>query len=205
MFHWLVAGLVAFAWWSAEYDRMGWHIWAGLGVSGLLAFRVLWGFFGSQTARFSSFLKGPRAVLAYLRGDAGREALGHNPLGGWSVAALLATLCVQVVSGLFAVDVDGIESGPLSYLVDFDQGRWSAAVHEASFNTLLALIALHVAAILFYLVMKRQNLVGAMITGFRTDPGGSETVMIVAPRWRLFIAVILSALLVYGLERGFRF
>ena len=208
LFHWLIVGLVAFSWWSAEYDHLDWHLSAGLAVCGLLVFRILWGIVGTDTARFSTFVKGPRAVWSYLRARGGTRvpsSPGHNPLGGWSVIALLLTLCVQVATGLFAVDVDGIESGPLSYLVDFDQGRLAAAVHAAAFNLLLALVALHVAAIMFYLVVKRRNLTRTMITGFQPDAEGSDTRVALAPWWRVLVAVLVSGLLMYGVERGFRF
>ena len=112
--HWALAALVAFAWWSAEYDHMDWHLWAGYGVLFVIAFRLYWGLVGSQTARFSHFLRGPRTMLAYARTLVSRKndhGVGHNPLGALSVVALLLTLAVQIVTGLFAVDIDGVESG----------------------------------------------------------------------------------------------
>ncbi|MET1755857.1 cytochrome b/b6 domain-containing protein [Novosphingobium sp. RD2P27] len=164
LFHWVLVGLLAFSWWSAENGRLDWHLTSGLSILALLVFRLIWGVIGSSTARFVGFLRGPRSIAAYLRGKTPPVA-GHNPLGGWSVVAMLAVLSVQVGSGLLAVDVDGIESGPLSYLVEFDQGRTAASIHDISFNVLLALIVLHVLTILFYLVVRRRNLVGPMITG----------------------------------------
>src|SRR5690606_1553171 len=115
---------------------------------------------------FSHFLRGPAGVRAYLREarEAQRDA-GHNPLGGWSVAAMLALMLAQVVIGLFVTDVDGIESGPLSHLVSFATSRTLAEIHEVVFNVILTLIGLHVAAILFYLLVKRDNLIVAMLTG----------------------------------------
>ncbi|RJF94289.1 cytochrome b/b6 domain-containing protein [Sphingomonas cavernae] len=166
IFHWSLVGLLAFSWWSAENYRMDWHRLSGQAVLFLLIFRVIWGILGTQTARFRHFLKGPRAIRAWWKGDqSAPEQIGHNPLGGWSVVAMLLALGAQVVTGLFAVDIDGIESGPLSHLVDFEQGRLASAIHDTSFNILLALIALHVAAVVFYLLVRRQNLVGPMLTG----------------------------------------
>jgi cytochrome b len=123
-----------------------------------LLFRLLWGIFGSSTARFSNFLKGPRGVLSYLNGRSA-HALGHNPLGGWSVAAMLAVLTAQVGLGLFSEDNDGLAWGPLSELLESDTVEWVTELHEWLFNVVLALIALHVVAIIVYAV-KRRNLVG---------------------------------------------
>jgi cytochrome b len=204
LFHWLLVGLFGFSWWSAENDHLDWHLYSGIAVCGLMVFRLLWGVIGTDTARFSQFVRAPRAVWSYLTGKAARP-LGHNPLGGWSVLALLGLLCIQVVSGLFAVDVDGLNSGPLSYLVDFDRGRSAAAVHDVSFNLLLMLAGLHILAVLYYLVVKRRNLIWSMVTGLEpvTEDGGATAARL-APRWRLLVAVILAGLLVYGLANGFR-
>ncbi len=144
--HWLMVLGVALSWWTGETGRLEWHRWSGYGLLGLVAFRIYWGFFGSSTARFRQFLRGPRTVVGYLRG-AWPPAPGHNPLGALSVLALLALLAAQIVLGLFAVDVDGIESGPLSLYVSFDAGRSAAKWHGAIFNALLWLIALHIVAI----------------------------------------------------------
>jgi cytochrome b len=208
LFHWSLVALLGFSWWSAETDHMDWHRYSGITVCGLIVFRILWGFVGTSTARFAQFVKGPRAVWSYVRSNdaTAQPVAGHNPLGGWSVIALLLMVSVQFISGLFAVDLDGIESGPLSDLVTFDQGRWAAKVHEISFNLLLALVVVHVAAVLFYLVAKRRNLIRAMITGVQPaeELGSSATAMLV-PRWRLIVAVVMSALLAYGVAKGFRF
>ena len=166
LFHWLLVGLMAFSWWSGEQHEMEWHRYSGYGILGLLVFRIYWGFAGGRTARFTQFLRGPKAVIAYARSlgkGAPPESAGHNPLGGWSVIAMLAALIAMVVAGLFSVDVDGFESGPLADFVSFDQGRAAAEAHEVIFSLLLALIVLHVLAILFYLVRFRRNLVRPMI------------------------------------------
>lgn len=206
LFHWGLAALIAFSWWSAEYDHMDWHGTSGLVILALLVFRILWGLFGTSTARFSQFVKGPRAVWAYVRpGERGRVAtIGHNPLGTWSVVALLLVLIVQVVSGLFAVDVDGIESGPLSPLVDFDQGRAAAAVHHLSWNAVLVLVALHVAAILFYLLARRRNLTWTMLTGHEPVAPDAAPGAIRAPWWRLLGAAVAAAAIAWWVSRGLR-
>ena len=119
---------------------------------------------------------------------------------------MLLALVVQLGSGLFATDIDGIDSGPLSHLVDFDQSRTAAEIHDISFNVLLVLVILHVLAILFYLIVKRRNLIGPMVTGFqKAGEGGSAGSAVAASPWRLLIAVIVAVLLAYGVNNGFRF
>jgi len=169
LFHWLLAILIALCWWSAEYHHDDLHIWLGCGVLTLLIFRILWGFVGSSTARFSSFVKGPRAVFGYLQGS--WRGIGHNPLGALSVVALLGLTGLEVVLGLFASDEDGLMEGPLARLIGFDTQDTARELHESLFNLLLALIALHVAAIVYYR-LRGRNLLGPMLSGHgEVEPG----------------------------------
>ncbi len=161
--HWVLTGLIGFSWWSAKNDHMDWHVWSGFGILTLLLFRLLWGLFGSSTARFAGFVRGPKAVLGYLRGE--WRGIGHNPLGALSVLLLLAATMVQVAMGLFSSDEDGLVSGPLAQWVGFEASEQITELHEDFFNVLLVLIGVHVAAILFYALFKRRNLLGPMITG----------------------------------------
>ena len=169
LFHWAVVLLIAFSWWSAEQRQLDWHRYSGYAVLALILFRVAWGFAGGATARFSSFVRGPSAVMRYVGQDMFSRArpavIGHNPIGGWSVLAMLMAMLAQTMLGMVAVDVDGIESGPLSGWVSFETGRLASKLHGVVFNILLGLVALHVAAILFYLLYKRANLAGAMWFG----------------------------------------
>lgn len=202
-FHWLLVVLVAFSWWSAENREMEWHLLSGLAMLALLVFRLLWGLFGGSTARFAAFARSPSAVLAYLRGDGGPTRPGHNPLGGYSVIAMLALLTLQVVTGLFATDVDGLESGPLSFLVSFGQGRAAAEVHEIAFNALMALIALHVVTVLFYLVVRKRNLVRPMVTGRDAALRGADGALRQAPLWRFAAAVVIAGGFAWWTSTGF--
>ena len=172
LFHWTLAGLIVFAWWSAETDHLTWHKMAGSTIAGLLVFRVWWGFFGGSTARFADFLRGPRTVFAYLSGKPAKGSIGHNPLGALSVIGLLLAAATIVVAGLFAVDTDGVESGPLSNLVDYDGGRLASKIHGYAFEALEILIGLHLLAIVFYTFAKRQPLVPAMIHGHKPAGAG---------------------------------
>lgn len=209
LIHWAMVVLIAISWWTAENGELEYHRYSGYALLGLLVFRLYWGFAGSSTARFANFVRGPGAILAYLRQMPARVAdrspiatPGHNPLGALSVIALLALLLAQVALGLFAVDVDGIESGPLSHLVSFDAGRACAEFHEDLFDVLLVLIALHVAATLFYLICKRDNLIAAMIHGHRNYPAGDSPRLSFASMPRLLIGIALAAFVVWIVARG---
>lgn len=173
IFHWAIVLLIPAMWWTAENEQISLHVTLGLVMVALIIFRLIWGVIGSRTARFGSFLKGPRGVMAYLRGG-GTPSVGHNPLGGWSVVAMLAVLVIQVGLGLFAEDNDGLVAGPLSSLVSAETAETLTERHEFMFNVLLALIGLHLAAVLYYAVIKRRNLVGPMITGNGDAPAGVE-------------------------------
>ena len=163
LFHWLLAALVAFSWWSGKNDRMDLHIWSGIAILTLLAFRLLWGFFGSSTARFANFVRGPRAMFGYFRGQ--WRGIGHSPLGALSVVALLGALAVQVGLGLFSSDEDGLVSGPLASFVSLDASEEVADLHDDFFDIVLILIGIHVAAIIFYRLFLGKKLTGAMISG----------------------------------------
>ena len=202
--HWSLVVLIGFSWWASE-DHLNWHRWSGYAVIGLVAFRIYWGFAGSGPARFGSFVKGPKAIAAYAKTVVRRDVAaspGHNPLGALSVLAILAALLVQVGTGLFAVDVDAFEAGPLSDRVSFELGREIAAWHELSFRVLQALVGLHIAAVLFYWLWKRTNLIGAMMTGKRTLP--SDPGLASAPARRLVGGIVLAAALAWALSKGLR-
>jgi cytochrome b len=205
--HWTIVALVGFCWWSAENDQLALHEIAGEVLVGLVIFRLIWGVVGSSTARFSDFLRGPSAVLAYIgelrRGRTDHAVIGHNPLGGWSVAGMLGLLVLDLGLGLFAVDVDGDQPGPFAGLVSFDQGRAIAHWHHLVFNTLLALILLHLAAIVFYAVAHRNNLIGPMLTGAKTARADAQP-MTRVPLWRLAATAAVSAAAAYVIANGGR-
>jgi cytochrome b len=198
--HWLFVLCVAISWWSAEEHKMDVHRYSGYALLGLVLFRIYWGFAGSTTARFAQFVRGPKAVADYLRNPPVPPPPGHNPLGGWSVVVLLALLATQVTLGLFVTDIDGLESGPLSYLVSFETSRVLADVHEVVFNVLLGFIALHIAAVLFYLLVRKNNLIGAMFTGRRpADAVGAATKLV--SMWRVLPGAAIAALIVWYVSR----
>lgn len=203
LLHWLLVLLLPFSWWTAETGRLEWHRWSGFTLLGLVTFRIYWGFFGSSTARFARFLRGPGAVIGYLRGRWDVTA-GHNPLGALSAIALLGLVLLQIVLGLFAVDVDGLESGPLSFYVSFQAGRAAAKWHDVVFDVLMYLVVLHVLAVLYYLIFRRQNLVGAMLSGKRRYESAVVPVQRAA-WWRLIVGVAISVSLTWAVTRAFQF
>ena len=177
LFHWALAGCVfasiASAWVGG--NAMVWHFRSGYAVFALLAFRVLWGLVGGRWSRFTSFLYAPATVLRYLRGASRpgeHHDVGHSPLGAFSVLALLGILAAQVGTGLFADD-EIANTGPL---IRFVSGSTSLALtqwHKGYGQWLIiALIMLHVAAVVFYLVARRRNLVRPMLSGDKVlEPG----------------------------------
>lgn len=203
--HWALVILIGFAWWCVKANQTEWHLWAGYGILGLIIFRLIWGFSGSASARFTSFVKGPAATLAYAKTLSKRsvtDMAGHNPLGGWSVVAILVAILTQAVTGLFSVDVDGLESGPLSDRVSFETGRLFSKWHDLSFTAIKVLVVLHLSAIAFYALYKRANLITPMITGyksFETDPK-----LRFAPLWRAALGAGAAAALTWWVIKGLR-
>jgi cytochrome b len=173
LFHWSIVLLIGLSWWSAEqsFDRV--HFWSGHFLLFLLVFRVLWGFAGSSTARFATFVRGPAAVVAYLRDGADGQA-GHSPIGALSVLAMLLALLVQISSGLIQIDEDDFVEGPLAGLVSYDTAALAHDVHEWSFKLLLGLIALHLAAIAYYRLAWGRSLIRPMVTGRAVLPEGGS-------------------------------
>lgn len=197
LWHWSVLILFAICWWTADTDHMRWHLLAGYGVLGLVTFRIVWGFCGGQTARFSSFVRGPAGVWRYVRKllkRDGDESLGHNPLGALSIIVMLSLLLLQSILGLFAVNDDGGASGPLSQWVSYGTGRRFAHLHAFNFNLLLLLIGLHLAAIVFYRLFRGENLVSAMIHGYKSHRTSGEAPYFVPP-WR---AILIAASIFIG-------
>ena len=203
--HWALVILIGFAWWCVKANQTEWHLWAGYGILGLIIFRLIWGFAGSASVRFTSFVKGPAATLAYAKTLSMRsvtDMAGHNPLGGWSVVAILAATLTQAVTGLFSVDVDGLESGPLSDRVSFETGRLFSKWHDLSFTAIKVLVVLHLSAIAFYALYKRANLITPMITGyksFETDPK-----LHFAPLWRAALGAGAAAAVTWWVMKGLR-
>jgi cytochrome b len=168
-FHWALAVLVVFSFATGKTGGawMEWHLKSGYAILALLLFRIAWGFAGSQTARFSAFVRLPRAAIDYVRARlGGRDAplLGHNPLGGWAVVAMLAVLLLQTGTGLFSDDEISTQ-GPLAAKVSNALVSRMSAIHSWNEWAIVGLVLLHVAAIAFYRLVWRVRLVGPMVHG----------------------------------------
>ena len=177
-FHWLLAAAVTGSVVSAKIGggAMVWHFRFGYVVLTLVCFRLLWGMLGGRWSRFSSFIYAPGTVLRYLRGrtaPAEHLDVGHSPAGAASVFALLGILAVQLGTGLVADD-EIANQGPLYKFVSSETALTAASWHRSWGQWLvLGLVALHVAAILFYLFKKHTDLVTPMLRGDKLLPPGT--------------------------------
>jgi cytochrome b len=171
-FHWLIVALVAAAYATWRLNWMAWHGWVGDAVLTLLLFRLLWGFFGGETARFSRFLTSPGTVLHHLKHALRREPddqVGHNPAGGWMVLILLALLLAETLTGLYVAN-DIADEGPMTEMVPAWAANAIASSHAIVWDALLAAIVLHVLTIAGFALIKGQNLLRPMIRGTKLLP-----------------------------------
>lgn len=213
LFHWALVILMVISYFTARAGEewMKFHFWSGYAILTLVLFRIAWGFVGSTTARFADFVKGPSEALAHLRDFMGRgrpREAGHNPVGGAMVILLLLAVLAQVIAGLFSADTDtGVVNGPLALAVADKWVDRATAFHHTWINVLLVLVAAHVLASVVYLVWKRQNLIGAMVTGRKplddvVAPGAPAPKLVFAPG-RLAVSLLLAAAaIVYFIVRA---
>ena len=196
-----IVALVAAAYATWRLNWMVWHGWVGEVLLALLLFRLLWGFFGSETARFSHFLASPRMVVQHLKYALMREPdrqVGHNPAGGWMVLFLLALLLAETLTGLYVAN-DIADVGPLTELVPAPAANAIEASHAILWDVLLAAIVLHVLAIAGYAAVKGQNLLRPMITGRKASARTSPRRGWPACRARpCFLAVSAAATAIHG-------
>ncbi|WP_416190808.1 cytochrome b/b6 domain-containing protein [Neisseria sp. CCUG12390] len=175
IFHWTLVLAIAFMWYSGETggNLLAWHLRCGLLILALVVFRVCWGLWGSDTAKFANFVRGPKQIVRYLKGEiTENEQPGHNPLGALMVLALLGAVSVQVVTGLFSPDDNTfIHNGYLNNLVSSDTGAAMRKIHFGFFNVLLALAAVHIITIFAYKFLKKHNLITPMMTGYKELEG----------------------------------
>lgn len=195
LFHWLLPILVIVSYVSVQRDMMTLHFASGYAMAALLIFRIIWGFVGSETARFSHFLKSPIAALRHLthlfkRGP--DTQVGHNEAGGWMVILLLLILVTQVVTGMCAND-DGTTEGPLMQHISKELSDRLSLVHEINFKVLLGAVALHVLAVIGYAVFRGHDLVRPMVTGRKRLPAATRAPAMVHPVAALVILAIAAA------------
>lgn len=199
LFHWLLVGAFAVAWLTHEDDRyLDVHVFAGYLFFGLLLFRLVWGFAGGCYARFPAFGYSWRAardyLLATLRGEAPRH-LGHNPAGAWAIFLMLSLGLLVAFTGVLVLG--GEEGhGPLAGALSFSTAGVARELHEMTAVAMLVLVLVHLAGVAFESLRHRENLVAAMITGYKHGCGMST---------RTYAEVGILMLVVVLVATGFQF
>jgi len=198
LFHWLLVASVVAQYVTAEWldNAVQWHFYIGYFTLGLLIFRLIWGFVGPTYAQFSQFVKGPKAVIGYISNLFNKNSpavAGHNPLGGWFVIIMLVLLSIQAVSGLFMTD-DIFLDGPYRSAVSEDTLDLMNTLHHLAFDILIWVIALHISAILFYAVYKKQKLVPPMVHGKKAT---NDKAITSSRLWLALVVALISAAAVY--------
>jgi cytochrome b len=198
------------AWASFRYaDAIGdptlkWHRWNGYFILVLVVFRLIWGFIGSSTSRFSAFVRWPWHSLRYgldmMKGKE-RHFLGHNPLGSWMIIALLLAVMVQGILGLFSLEHNELVAGPLKRLVAHETSEKITKWHVWGINVIFALVLAHITANIFYSRFKKDPLIKAMVTGRKPRANYEDELEAHIPRnvaLRAFISFVLAILIVFG-------
>jgi cytochrome b len=197
LFHWAIVLLIAFSYVSIQKNWVQLHFYSGYTIIALVLFRLVWGFVGSETSRFRSFLRSPLAGLRHLLHFHRREPdteIGHNAAGGWMVLVMLAAIAVQAGTGLFAND-DFANEGPFAARVGKQTSDWLTGIHaKTSFNVLLALVVLHVVAVFAYAIVKRHDLVRPMVTGRKRLPATMTQPRYASPLLALAVLAVAAAL-----------
>ena len=200
LFHWTLLVLLLISWTSVEFfNNMRLHMWSGEAILALLLFRIVWGFIGSETARFSHFLGNPFHAVPPLMRMTRREPdtqVGHNAAGGWMVLVMLLALLALVATGMLASDEESFVEGPLNHLVGGAWGAWALAQHRLVFTAIQVMIALHLFAIIGYAVLKRHDLVRPMLSGKKRLPAATPQPRMRSP-WLALLVLLAAAVTVW--------
>ena len=200
LFHWTLLVLLLISWTSVEFfNNMRVHMLSGQAILVLLLFRIVWGFIGSETARFSHFLGNPFHAVTHLRQMTRREPdtqVGHNAAGGWMVLVMLLVLLAQAATGMLASDEESFVEGPLNHLVGGAWGAWALSQHRLMFTAIQVTVALHLFAIISYAVLKRHVLVRPMITGKKRLPAATPQPRMRSP-WLALVVLLAAAVVVW--------
>ena len=199
LFHWALAICIVL---GIVFVKIGgnaiqWHAYCGYTALALILFRVIWGFVGSQYARFASFVPSPARLIAFLRGQVD-GGLGHNPLGALSVIGLLLVVLIQALTGLFADD-DIFFQGPLAKYVSNSTVALLTSIHRFNQYLIFALVGLHIAAISYYYFIKRENLVGPMVTGDKLIDSHPKLAEKIDSSGQRMLALAIFLLIILGL------
>jgi cytochrome b len=211
IFHWTLVALIVCAWATFEFSeelddpRLVWHRWNGLALLSLIVWRVLWGFMGPGNARFTSFVRGPGAALRYARdllSGTPRHFLGHNPLGSFVILALIGLVAAIGTLGLFALEHNDLATGPLYKYAGEAWAKVWTHWHRVLFQpVLLVLILIHIAANVFYGVIKKEPLIPAMITGQKPSTDYEDAGLanpLPHPLRRAVLLLVMAVIIVVG-------
>lgn len=204
IFHWALVVTILGAWYTSEQDNglIDLHLTFGYIALGLITFRILWGFLGTKHSQFKNFVPTPKKLINYLKPQDPSQPLhtaGHNPMGSLMVVFMLTIILLQAISGL-VMDDDIFTTGPYNGVLDKNIEAVLVFIHTNSFNFILAAIALHLLAILFYKLVKKKSLVLPMITGKKSAEDVSEKDAISHSKIILGIVIaLLVAAFVYWL------
>lgn len=200
LWHWSIVLLIPFSYLTARAHRWDWHMYSGYALLTLVSFRILWGLFGSEPARFARFLRSPLAALRHLRAMQGAPGpdreLTHNPAGAFAAVAIMGLLLAQAVTGLFAYD-QIFTYGPLARMVSEGMRDWMTSLHIRIINLLLAVIALHILAIIWYRLFPGHDLVRAMMLGTKPMPAGTRAPRMAPPLLGLALFAACAAVVLY--------
>ena len=199
LFHWALAICIVL---GIVFVKIGgnaiqWHAYCGYTALALILFRVIWGFVGSWHARFANFIPSPSKLIAFLRGQVD-GGLGHNPLGALSVIALLIIVLIQALTGLFTDD-DIFFQGPFARYVSNSTVALFTSIHRFNQYLIFALVGLHIAAISYYYFVKRENLVGPMVTGDKLTSIVPKSREIIDSSRQRMLALAIFLLIILGL------
>jgi len=196
LFHWLLVATIIFQYVSVEIleGTIEWHFIGGYVCLGLILFRIIWGMVGSYYARFSQFIVSPSKAITYLSANNQQHYLGHNPAGAYSIILLLSLLVTQASTGLFLTD-DIFSNAPYYGTLPEAWEDTANFIHHNGFNFILAAVALHIAAIIFYKVKHNQNLTKAMITGNKPAPANEKNPVNARTNWILFLVCVAIAVI----------
>ena len=203
LFHWLLVACLFGQWLTAEVleDTMQIHFYIGYFTLGLIIFRLVWGFIGTKYAKFNSFISGPKAIFRYLRSLKAKQksfTIGHNPLGGLILPAVLLLVGLQAVSGLFTSD-DIISAGPYFDSADSTLQKWMQWLHHNIFDVLIGIVVIHLLAIAWYRIAFKHNLITPMLSGHKAveaSKGIAHSKLVRA----LFIAIVVAVFVYWLVE-----
>jgi cytochrome b len=195
LFHWVLVLLIIGSYVTIKANMLTLHVLCGETILVLVLWRLVWGLVGSDTARFSQFIRSPFAAIRHLLHFARREPdtqIGHNEAGGWVVLGLLALLLAQIGTGLFGRNDDDFVEGPLAKLIAGPLSEKLMSLHSVIFDAIMIVVLLHVIAIIAYAVVKRHDLVRPMFTGKKRLPAATPAPRMASPVLATAIMVVAA-------------